>query len=215
MGILVSLGIVILAMLIQGFLQLTPGLYMLFRHKNGAKQRGYFMLGAATTIAVLLMLVNYVVFNSDIMRWIMVGVFAAYGVFCFFSYYRKGSSTELIIPRKITNTLTLRARNVKNNSDAFILGAMGEFAEMIFIIPLMIATVMGAGGMDDERIWILLGYVVAAVIPLVIMEIYYQCGRNMAEIQKSRVKNKNFCRIMISVCYFVMAILMACIGVLQ
>ncbi len=202
-------------MLVQAFLQLTPGLYMLFRHQANGKWRGYFALGAATTIAVLLMIVNYVVFDSVTLRWIMVGVLVAYGAFCFFSYYRKGEGTELILPRKVAKTLTIRAKRAKSGSDAFILGAMGEFAESIFIVPLMITTVLGANGIDDARLWVLLFYVVAAVMPLLAMEIYYQCGKNLSEIQKIRVKNKNFYRIMISVCCLVMAILVANVGVLQ
>lgn len=215
MGVFVSLGIVILAMLVQAFLQLTPGLYMLFRHQTNGKWRGYFALGAATTIAVLLMVVNYVVFDSTILRWIMVGVLVAYGVFCFFSYYRKGEGTELIISRRVAKTLTIRTKRAKSSSDAFILGAMGEFAESIFIVPLMITTVLGANGIDDYRLWVLLCYVVAAVIPLLIIEIYYQCDKNLSEIQKIRVKNKNFYRIMIGACCLVMAMLMASVGVLQ
>lgn len=231
MSVLSSIGIVVLAMLIMGSLQLVPGVFALFYHySSGRFSRRkastlslFFILGAEIISAFLFIAsfyISYLLFlqnlnpHNNILTWIVIGIFIALAVISLLFYYRRPHSkdTELFIPRKFAKNLNLLARKVKTPSDAFTLGALSNVYELVFTLPLYIVTAteimyMHTEYIADDLLTIL--YILTTVIPL--FSIYFSytiLHHNLAHIERARVKDKAFHRIFISICYLTIAILL-------
>lgn len=230
MNVLSSVGIVILAMLIMASLQLVPGVFAIFYHyalgkysKKKASTLGlFFILGTEIMSAFLFIsafYISYVLFLNDlnprnnILTWIFVGILLALTITSFFFYYRHPHShqdTELFIPRSFANNLSLRAKSVKSPSDAFVLGALVNVYELIFTLPLYIITAteimyMHTEYFADDLLTII--YILISAIPLVHLYYSFGSGHHLAYIQRSRVKNKIYHRLIISFSYLIIAIL--------
>ena len=230
MSVFISLGIVILAMLIMASFQLTPGVFVLFYHYAiGKYSRSrasvlslYFILGTEIIAACLYLSIFYLtsIFFFDnlhpetsILFWALAGIMIALGLISFFFYYRRGAGTKLFIPRKYAKGLDLSAQSVKNRSDAFMLGALAGTCELFFTLPLYMVTCveimkMGANGFSSNLLTII--YILVPVIGLFFIRWQYQSGRNLADIQRVRVRDKHFNRFLIAICYILIAILIIC-----
>ena len=230
MSIFISLGIVILAMLIMGSFQLTPGVYSLFYHyelgKHSKAKASYlslfFILGAEIITTCLYLSIFYLtcIFFFDnlhpettILFWTLAGILIALGIISFFFYYRRGSGTKLFIPRKYAKALDYSAKTVKTRSDAFMLGALSGTCELVFTLPLYLVTCveimkMGAEGFSSNLLTII--YILVPVIPLFFIRWKFQSGSNLADIQKSRVHDKTFTRFLLLFCYILIAVLIIC-----
>ena len=230
MSVFISLGIVILAMLIMGSFQLTPGVFALFYHyalgrfsKPKASYLSlFFILGVEIITTCLYLSIFYLtcVFFFDnlhpettVLFWTLAGILIALGIISFFFYYRRGSGTKLFIPRKYAKALDLNAKSVKTRSDAFMLGALSGTCELVFTLPLYLVTCveimkMGAAGFSSNLLTII--YILTPVITLFILRWKFQAGHNLADIQRSREKDKTFTRLILSFCYILIAILIIC-----
>ena len=230
MSVFISLGIVILAMLIMACLQLTPSVFALFYHYalgKFSKRKAsflslYFILGTEIIAACLYLSIFYLtcIFFFDnlhpetsILFWSLAGILAALGIFSFFFYYRRGPGTRLFIPRKYAKALDVSAKSAKTRSDAFMLGALTGTCELAFTLPLYIVTCveimkMGAEGFSSNLLTII--YILIPVIPLFFIRWKFQTGRNLADIERSHVKDKFFNRLIITSCYILIAILIIC-----
>ena len=232
MNVFASIGIVILAMLIMASLQLVPGIFALFFHYTSGKYSSkkasslslYFILGSEIISAFLFIsafLISYILFLNDlnprnnVLTWIFIGIFVALSVACFFFYYRspRSKNTELFIPRKYARILNLRAKSVKTPSDAFVLGALSNTYELVITLPLYIVTAteimyMHSEYFADDVMTIL--YIIISSIPLLCMYHSFRIGHNLAHIQRTRVKDKPFLRIIISFSFFTIALLIIC-----
>ena len=230
MSIFISLGIVILAMLIMGSFQLTPGVFALFYHYalgNYSKAKAsylslFFILGAEIITTCLYLSIFYLtcIFFFDnlhpetsILFWTLAGILIALGFISFFFYFRRGNGTKLFIPRKYAEALDISAKSVKTRSDAFMLGALSGTCELVFTLPLYLVTCveimkMGAEGFSSNLLTII--YILTPVIPLFFLRWKFQSGHNLADIQRSREKDKAFTRILLSTCYILIAVLIIC-----
>lgn len=218
-------------MLIQAFLQLTPGTFALFYHyalgKKSAKIADdfglSFILGVEVFTATVLLLVysltffifcNQPGFCNHIFLWIMTGVFIAEALAFFFFYYRKGRTTALFIPRRIAKNIILRAEKTKSRSDAFILGFVSGSPELLFTLPLYIISVVELMLVPTlPRILTIIFYIIVLTIPLFSIRSLYRTGHNLAEIQRSRARAKSFVRLFISICFLLLAFATIIIGV--
>lgn len=236
MSVLSSVGIVILAMVIMASLQLLPGIFALFYHyslgKYGESKASsfslFFIIGTEITSAFLFMsafYIAYVLFLNDlsprnnILTWILIGILIALFAISFFFYYRRPHSkdTQLFIPRSFAKNLDLRAKTAKSPSDAFVLGALANVYELPFTLPLYLVTAteimhMHTEYFADDLLTIL--YILVSTIPLICLYYSFRSGHNLADIQRSRVRDKTFHRILISLSYFTIAILIICFRII-
>lgn len=227
MSFFVSLGIVIVAMLIMACLQLQPGIFSIFYHyasgkysKSRASDLTLFFILGAETAAACLFLCSYYIANlfffydfrpeTSFFAWVLVGMLIAMALMSLLCYFRPGSGTRLFIPRKCANTLINHAKSASSRSDAFTLGAFSSICELPFTLPLYIITSIEIIEMTVEffpsHILTLL-YIVVPTVPLFVIRWKFQSGHNLAEIQRSRVKDKTFTRIILCFSYLTISAL--------
>lgn len=230
MSVFVSVGIVILAMLIMAFLQLSSGVFSLFCHyasgrfskKKASRLEIFFILGAET-IAVCLFLCcyyfSYILFfgnsrpETGIFAWIAVGMSVVLAAVSVFFYYRKGAGSRLFIPRAIAHSLNRYAKKAKTRSDAFTLGALCGTYELPFTLPLYFITAVEIMEMNTEyysSYLLTLFYILAPIVPLLIVRWTFRAHHNLAELARARVRDKNFIRFILAFSYITIAILIIC-----
>lgn len=227
MSIFVSVGIVILAMLIMASLQLTPGVFALFYHyalgKYSPKKASYlslfFILGAEIISACLFLSSFYLAYifflnqsrpEHTVFVWFAIGVLIALSIASFFFYFRRGEGTKLFISRNFAKALDTNAKNVKTRSDAFTLGALSSTCEIVFTLPLYIITSIEIAEMSYESFtsdFLTLAYILTAAVPLFIVRCSFKSGHNLAHIERTRVKDKLFTRLILGFSYLTIAIL--------
>ena len=148
--------------------------------------------------------------------WIMAGIFLALGFFSFFFYFRKSRGTELFISRSVSKQLVLRAKNINSRSDAFMLGLFSGTAELLFTLPLFIISVAAVNNLDHSlRPAFALLFIIAPIVPIVSFYAMFHSGYNLAEIQRRRVKNKPFFRLMISIGFILLVISVINMGLIK
>jgi hypothetical protein len=227
MGFFISLGIVIIAMLIMASLQLQPGVFALLNHYASGKYSKaktsdltlFFIIGAETAAACLF-LCSYYLANlfflyqfrpeTSFFAWILVGILVALAIMSLFFYFRPGPGTKLFISRECARNLDAHARLAKSRSDAFALGAFSSICELIFTLPLYIITSAEIMEMTVEffpSYLLTILYIIIPTIPLFIIRWRFQAGHNLADIERSRVKDKNFTRIILCFSYISITIL--------
>ena len=179
----------------------------------------FFILGAETAGACLF-LCSYYIANllffyhfrpeASFFAWFIAGILIALSIVSIFCYFRHGSGTKIFISRKSAKNLDIHARSAKSRSDAFVLGAFSGICELPFTLPLYIITSIEIIEMTVEFFpsnLLTLLYIIVPAIPLFIIRWRFKAGHNLADIQKSRVKDKNFTRIILSFSYFAIAVL--------
>lgn len=217
-------------MLIQAFLQLTPGIFSIFYHSALAKHSDkkaddlslYFILGVefffATIFMALFLPVSFLFtfqdFMSELFPWLMSGILGALSVASFFYYFRN-KETTLFISRRVAKNLTLRAEKVKNRSDAFLLGFFSGVPELLFTLPLIIISlVQGLESIALPTFPIIILYIISATLPLFLIRAFYRGGLNLADIEKLRVKNQPFFRLTITLSFLFLMILVIISGII-
>lgn len=222
------LGIVILSTLILAFLQLEPGIFALFSHyatgKFSHKKRAilttFFMLGVETVSACLficaLLFVNLFFMyafrpETSFLSWIIVCILLILAFVSLFCYYHPGrSGSELFIPRKCAETLDSYAAKVGTRSDAFTLGALSGVLELPFSLPLYIISAIAIVELTiaiPPLILLALLFVLAPLLPLILIRCRFRVGYNLADIIRSRVRNKSAVRLVLAFSYLALAIL--------
>jgi len=225
MGIIFSVGAFVLAMLILLMLQLSPSLFMVSYHYNcgrmsqkSANRFGvYYIFGTMLATSFLLVATFFLTCDSDLMRWILAGIVFAVGIVFGLFYFRKGRGTRLFLAQKISDSLTKNAQNIKKPSDALMLGAMAKIPELIFSLPLYIVLALCIGSFDDAVLRTSLGIIVivSSILPMLVILGFFKSGRNLADIQRMRVKNKQFIRLFVVGCYLIIASLLIASEILQ
>ena len=227
MSFFISLGITVLAMVVIMFLQLRPGVFMLFSHYTRGKfSRArasdlsiFFILGAEAASACIF-LCSYYLTNlfflysfrpeTSFFAWVAVGVLIALAIASIFCYFRPGPGTRLFISRASARALDTHARGAKSRSDAFILGAMSGMCELVFALPLyIIASVelIELSVSPTPTYLLMLLFIIAPILPLFVIRWRFASRHNLAELQRSRVRSKSFIRILLPICYLTIAIL--------
>lgn len=227
MSVLTSLGILILSLLIFMLMQLSSGIFLLFSHYNKGKFSRrkaadlnlFYIVGAEIVVAMVFLCVYYVIsalsplqvnLENGIIVWTIVGALLAISFLFFSFYYHKGSGTKLFISRRFASAAEAKAKAIKSRSDAFALGYSAAIPELIFTLPLYFICsleIMRIGTTGIERAFLILLFILASLIQLFIINFQFANHRNLAEIQRSRVRNKPFIRSTISFLYLLIAIL--------
>lgn len=112
-------------------------------------------------------------------------------------YYRWGKSTELWLPKSVARYIDNRAKATSSSTEAFGLGMLACFAEAPFTFILI--TVAGNSIISlpqNLQILYLIIYSVISILPLAILRLAIRRGNTTVEIQKWRLRNKNFLRVL-------------------
>lgn len=234
MSVFTSLGILLVAMLIQGFLQTSPAVFAIFYHhalgKTSAKkaddQALSFILGTEFFTAIfflaIYLLVSYlnatVEYDYSILMWIMAGILAIEAIVTFFFYFRPGKkfkkTTVSFLPRKIAKGLETRAEKSKNRSDTILLGFLTASTELIFTLPLYLVSAVQIVRLASRFSSVfIIAYIIIATLPLFAIRTLYRTHHNLAEIERRRVKQKLFFKLTIALGFTILCILNIVAGV--
>ena len=208
MSDLFNIAIVLLAGLTQASLQLSFGALILLYHASIAKHRRIktrflaksYIIGSGVisflmvgTIAFILSTIFNGKIDASITLMILVGILLASSVVMWKFYFRKGSKTQLWLPRSFAAFISKKARNTDDVIEAFSLGILSSFAEMPISLALYIVAAYGILQMNGFwQVVALLAYALLSVMPLLVLKVRLKTGRNVVEIQRWRVENKNF-----------------------
>lgn len=221
-----SLGIVILSMLIMSSLQIVPGIFALFYHyalgkhsRDHASVLGLFFILGVEVLSACLFISSYYLISLlflDRLRpensyfvWLSAGIALALSASSFFFYYRKNSSATFL-SRHYAKNIYRYARKINRPSDAFTLGAMSNVCELAFTLPLYIITAIEIMEMHTEYIaddFLTILYIVTPTIPLFVIYYKYHSHHNLADILKSRAKDKHFTKFILGFSYLAIALL--------
>lgn len=202
-------------MLLQNFLQLAPGVFAYFYHyafgKYSKKAAGFltnfFLFGFLLANAAIFTIVFFAVSDSELLRAIMAGIFVALGVAGAAFYFRRSSASELYIPRRLSAALLKKARKSNKAFGALLLGAMSALSECLFTVPLYIMATLQIKYFDSGLIQFELIAIdlVLLLIPFIIFRVLFHSGGNLADIIRMRVRNKNYCRLMLLFVFILLA----------
>ena len=221
MDIFTSVGILLLAATIHATLQLGQGVFLILHHASSTRYfsskiknlTGSFVSGVGLTtffglsaICFLLFYLAYGLFPSIVLI-VIVSLLALLAIFMWFFYYRHGHSTELWLPKPIARYITARARSTHSNTEAFSLGIL----TCVFELPISaILLVLAASSiLALPAAWQLLSiliYTLFVVAPLFVMQLAFRRGKTVVDIQRWRLRNKNFLRIISGIGFIVLAI---------
>ena len=236
MSALTSLSFIILAMLIQSFLQTSPSVFAIFYHHNLSKTSKKkaddrslsFILGVEIAVSIIFLITYFAItflfpeknFLNPIFLWIMSGIFFIETVFMLFFYFRLGKkfkkTTKLFVPRHIANKIVYLSEHTKKRTDAVILGILTVLIELIFTLPLMVISSIGILNLSPRFGFIfIIAYIIIATLPLFTIRTLFYRSHNLATIQRFRAKNKMLFRLIISISYLALAIITLILGVNQ
>lgn len=131
---------------------------------------------------------------------IVIGMLVALAIAAWAFYYRRGKSTELWLPRNVARFIDRRAKETNSNTEAFALGLLTSIAEMPFTIILFV--VAANSTLDLPPLYQILAvalYTVIAIIPPVVLRLAIRKGQTVVDIQRWRIKNKTFFRVLTGV----------------
>lgn len=225
----VSIGVILLAALVHATLQLGLGALLLLYHASLGKHIrvrtrrlvNNYLLGSGLmtmlTVATCCFFIAVLAGGSLSAPALLVAVVILFvlAIFAWFFYYRRGRSTELWLPKTVARYINQRAKITESNTEAFALGLLASFAEMPFSLILMVVAGNGILMLPQcWQIWGVVGYTLVALAPLLILKLSIRSGKTVADVQRWRVKNKNFFRWLTGVGFMVLALFLVAFGVL-
>lgn len=235
MNVFTSVGILILTMLIMAFLQLSTGIFLLFfhychgkySHRKCSDMGLFYIIGVELCVALIFLSTYFSLnalyfatsnFDDTFLIWFIAGILAALAIVIFFCYYHKGKNTKLFISRRLASLLNEKAKNAKTRSDAFTLGFISTIPELFFTIPIYIVAAietMQIGDTPIVRSLLVILFILSAVTPIIAAHMSMDFGYNLANIEKTRIRNKNFTRAFVSLLYLIIAILIITFKVIK
>ena len=218
---LVNLSIVLLCALSHAFFQLDAGGLLLLYHSSLGKHvpkktrvlASNFILGVAFFLFLCLNASAFVILSfsggslSTEFLSILVGILFAVSLIIFTIYYRTGRSTELWLPKAVTRFISRRAKETSSRVEAFSLGMMTSLAEIPFSLVLLIlaSNAFLPLSKTSQLIAVLL-YLFITTVPLLFIRVCVRQGKTIADIQRWRLKNKTFLRILGGIGFVVLAL---------
>lgn len=146
---------------------------------------------------------------------VVVGMLVAIAVLAWIFYYRRGRSTELWLPRSVARYINRRAKNTDSSIEAFSLGVLTSLAEMPFTLILLLTAANSILALPFDYQLLAAGmYVAVVILPMIILRLAIRRGQTVADIQRWRVKHKNFFRIMTGVGFLALALFILAFEVL-
>ena len=225
-----AIGVIVLAALAHATLQMNLGSLLLLYHESIGKyikKRVKFLFsnyifGVFFLITTSLAATAYFIFLffgaslSTICLVILASTLVALTLCIWLFYYRTGRSTELWLPKPIARYIMKRAKQTDSNIEAFALGLLASFAEAPFFIVLMLIAADSLLKLPMFlQIGMFLAYVLIALSPLITLRLAVRHGKTVVEIQKWRLKNKNFLKILSGTFFITLAIFLLAFRIIQ
>lgn len=159
-----------------------------------------FVLGSIIMIAcgvafIALMIQNITPHGTPLIVWsVICGLMIGVGLAVWILYYRhRAKGTILWMPRPLALHLTKRAESTKSPVEAFSLGLVGIFAELLFsFAPMLIAALFLARLEAPLQLVGLIAYTLIATLPLFVILVLVGGGHSLSKIQRWRERNKRF-----------------------
>lgn len=221
MNSLTLLAIIALAALIHTSFQLSVSVLTLVSgHAIGGKARhrqvmhlmSSFTLGAMAMVALLLSTIAFgafIMFGTNVqpIAWATAsGLLAGVGVAVWVFYYRQSTGTALWIPRSQVRMLHGRIKATESGAEAFSLGLTSVIIEVIFTAaPLAIAAFAILSLPHYLQFAAVVGYVIIATAPLLVMVGLVGGGHRISAIQRWREQNRTFIQMAAGTASFILA----------
>lgn len=221
MDMVIPFGEVILAAVVHASLQLQLGALLLLYHASLGKHVrkktktivSSYIAGIGTLIFLAVAATCFVfdryfgksLYPEEIV--IVIAMLIALAIVMWGFYYRRGKTTELWLPRSVARYIDKRAKATESNTEAFSLGVLTSLAEMPFTLVLFIVAANSI--LRLEPLWQLIAvviYTIIAILPPVILRLAVRRGESITNIQRWRVKNKTFLRIISGVGFLILGI---------
>ena len=211
---------ILLAGLVHATLQLGVGALLLLYHASLGKHVKKktrelvtnYILGNGLFTALAVAAASFVIFvicqgeMNPAMLTIVVGILVALAVSIWAFYYRFGKSTELWLPKSIAKFINNRAKLTESNTEAFALGMLVCFAEIPFTLILIMVAANAVVALPQAlQLLAVAVYTMLTVFPLLALRIAVRSGQTVVDIQRWRMKNKNFIRVVSGVGFLVLA----------
>lgn len=222
--------IVILAGIIHASLQLGIGALLLLYHASLGKHirkktrelvTNYILGNALLTglaVAAMCFAID-LIFQGPMnpaMLTIVAIILAALAVSVWTFYYRWGKSTELWLPKSIAKYIDRRAKITDSNTEAFGLGMLACFAEAPFTFILVTVVANSIISLPESlQILALIIYTALSVLPFIVLRLAVRRGETTVDIQRWRIKNKTFLRIISGIGFFVLALFILAFKVIK
>lgn len=220
MDMIIPFSEVFLAAVIHATLQLSLGALLLLYHASLGKHVrkktknlvDSYIAGIGTLVFLALGAVAFVLdryFEKPLYveeLVIVVGMLVALAIAMWMFYYRRGKSTELWLPRSVARFIDKRAKTTNNNTEAFSLGVLTSLAETPWTIVLFVVAANSLLSLPPlYQILALAFYTVISVVPLVVFRAMIRRGQTVVDIQRWRVKHKNFFRVLTGIGFATLA----------
>lgn len=212
---------VVLAAFVHASLQVQLGSLLLLYHASLGKHVrkktktivSFYIAGIATLVFLAVAATCFVfdryfgkaLYPEEII--IVISMLIAIAVIVWSFYYKRGKSTELWLPRSVAKFIDCRAKETNSKTEAFSLGVLTSLAEMPFTLVLFIVAANSILKLNGAwQIVAVLIYSFITIIPPIILRVCVRKGETIANIQRWRVKNKTFLRILSGVGFLVLGI---------
>ncbi len=225
----VQFGIILLAAIVHASLQLELGALLLLYHASLGKHIkkktkdlvSNYIFGSAMLVILILSTIVFLIASVTITSLsteslaVLAAVLLTLAVLIWLFYYRTKQSTELWLPKSIALYINKRAKLTESNIEAFSLGMLTAFSEMPFSFVLMILAADSIVLLPFELQFLsVLLYAFIAVLPLFILRFFIRRGSTVVDIQKWRVKNKNFFKALSGTLFLTLAIFLIAFKIL-
>lgn len=230
MDMLIPFSEVFLAAVIHATLQLELGTLLLLYHASLGKHVrkrtknlvSSYIAGIGSLVflgiaAVAFLMDRY--FGSPL--WteeliIVIGMLVALAIATWVFYYRRGKSTELWLPRTVARFIDHRAKETNSNTEAFSLGVLTSLAEMPWTLVLLVVAANSLIALPAPyQLLAVVLYTVVAIIPPLVVRLAVRRGQTIADIQRWRVKHKNFLRAITGIGFLVLGIFLFAFEVMK
>lgn len=224
MATFVFLGLVLFGAFLLALLQLPLGTLLLLYHsvlgrprKNqrpSAKTRSLvssYLAGVALMDFLLLADACFLLSSLSSLNFLRFPLFLillglSIFVLCFYYRPKASRSTELWLPRPLARFLDSRAKATQSPHEAFSLGVTTVIFELSFSLPLFLVSAFGILGLSSSfQLLALALFALLSTLPLLLLRVKIRTGKNLADAQRFRLKNRNFFRFLTGFGYFVLA----------
>lgn len=233
MSEIIPVIILILVMLIQALMRLSPNIFAILQHSAIAKKStrkttkrfdslsASFVLGTETITVLTLLIVFLVVslftscrtFMDKSFFYVMSGILAFEAIAIFFFYFKR-KSTRLFINRHTASALTKKCETAKRRRDTFLLGLVTRTMELPFTLPLFILAAYEAAIIKALPCFsVAIIYLVVSVLPFFIIYTFFQTGHTIADFARLNEKTRLITRLILTALYIALAILIVNHGV--
>lgn len=221
MNILVPYAEVFLAAIVHATLQLSLGALLLLYHASLGKHIpkktrqlvSNYIAGIGTLVLLALTGIAFILerwlggklYTEELL--IVIGMLVALALAVWVFYFRWGKSTELWLPRTVARFINHRAKETNSDTEAFSLGLLTSLAEVPFSLVLIVVAANSILALPGEQQLIAVAlYTVIAILPPIILRAAIRRGKTVVDIQRWRVKNKNFFRVITGVGFAVLGV---------